>query len=322
MIKTYQVARTHVSPYQRNDFQRIEKERVEEIPGLSYRSLEDLGPAPVILLTNTHTQLRNIPAKVLGKTELIIHPNSGYDHFASEHDLWKNIPLVIGHRIRAQAVAEYTLGAIFEGLVTIPRHLAWDRNRNWERTLLAGSEAWVFGHGHIGSVVAAALATLGLSVTVVDPFVTHCPHRRLADWRDGDLRKARVVVSAMSLNRTSRHLWNADFFGALGDEVLLVNGARGGHIDETALKAYLASCPRSFAFLDVFDREPFGDEWLGVPQVWKTSHIAGVEKQLDQKILQFETEVLKDFLGLPPDAFAKKHARELLQNKWIKGELI
>ncbi len=322
MIKTYQIARTHVSPYQNKDFLSIEKEHVEKIPALSYRLLEELSEEPVILLTNTHTQLRNLPTKVLEKTELIIHPNSGYDHFATEHDLWRTIPLVIGHNIRAQAVAEYSLGAIFEGLVTLPRHLAWDRNRTWDRSLLAGSEVWVFGYGHIGSVVADTLATLGLSVTVVDPFVARCPHRRLARWQDGNLASARVVVSAMSLNRTSRHLWNEDFFSALGSEVLLVNGARGGHIDEMALKTYLASAPRSFAFLDVFEREPFGDEWHGVPQVWKTSHIAGVEKELDNKILKFETGVLQDFLAMAPPAFNDKYCRELLQNKWIKGELI
>ncbi len=322
MIKTYQVARTHVSPYQNKDFLKIEKELIEEIPGLSYRTLEELTEEPVILLTNTHTQLRNLPAKVLAKTELIVHPNSGYDHFAPEHDLWRNIPLVIGHRIRAQAVAEFSLSAIFEGLVALPRHLAWDRNRKWDRTLLAGSEVWVFGYGHIGSVVADTLGTLGLSVTVVDPFITRCPHRRLAHWQDGDLTSARVVVSAMSLNRTSRHLWNKDFFSALGNEVLLVNGARGGHIDERELKDYLARAPRSFAFLDVFEREPFGDEWHGVPQVWKTSHIAGVEKELDNKILKFETGILRDFLAMAPAAFTERYGRELLQNKWIKGELI
>jgi D-3-phosphoglycerate dehydrogenase len=126
----------------------------------------------------------------------------------------------------------------------------------------------------------------------------------------------------MSLNDTSRRLWNRDFFGALAPEVLLVNGARGGHVDEEALREFLAARPGSFAFLDVFEREPFGDEWLGVPQVWKTSHIAGVEKELDNKILEFETAVLRDFLALAPGAFGQKYRRALLQNKWIKGVLI
>ena len=53
------------------------------------------------------------------------------------------------------------------------------------------------------------------------------------------------------------------------------------------------------AFLDVFQNEPFGDEWIGFPQVWKTSHIAGVENQLDQKILDFEKEkILEEFYNV------------------------
>lgn len=318
MTKTYQVARTHVSPYQSKDFLTLEKNVIEQFPQLSYYPLNELRGEDYILITNTHTQLREISPDIMRKTRLIIHPNSGYDHFTDEHDLWKDIPLVIGHSIRAQAVAEYSLGALFEGLVELPQHITWHKERTWNRTLLKGTEVWLFGYGHIGKIIADTLSAIGMRVIKVDPYKEGClPH-----WTNGNLKNARVIISAMSLNPTTRHYFDERFFNELGNEVLFINGARGKLVNETALKGYLLSHPDSFAFLDVFEKEPFGEEWHGFPQVWKTSHIAGVEKDLDQKILQFETDVLRDFLSLDHSSFQKKYDKELLQNKWIKGVLI
>jgi len=93
-------------------------------------------------------------------------------------------------------------------------------------------------------------------------------------------------------------------------------------VDESSLKNYLLTNPDSFAYLDVFEKEPFEKEWHGFPQIWKTSHIAGVEKNLDSKILDFEKKVIQDFLILGQEAFLKMYEKQLIQNKWIQGVLV
>jgi phosphoglycerate dehydrogenase-like enzyme len=317
-MTSYQVTRTHVSPYQCKDFLSLEKALIERFPDLTYVALDQAGEKETILLTNTHTQLSELPLKVLKNTRLIIHPNSGYDHFAHDRHLWEEIPLIIGHTIRAQAVAEYCLAAVFEALVELPQHMSWDKNRMWSRGLLKDTNVWIFGLGHIGKIIATTLSALGMRVTRIDPFKSDC----LAHWKQGDLKSARVIISAMSLNQTSVRYFNEEFFSELGAEVLFINGARGKLVDEKALKDYLLTHPRSFAFLDVFEKEPFGEDWHGFPQVWKTSHIAGVEQDLDRRILDFEEAVLTDFLKLPQNEFFQKYENELLQNKWMKGVLV
>jgi D-3-phosphoglycerate dehydrogenase / 2-oxoglutarate reductase len=321
-MKSYQVARTHLSPYQSKDFLSREKEIVEQIHGLTYRSISELKDEETILITNTHTQLKDLPNNILRKTGLIIHPNSGYDHFSDEHALWEKIPLVIGHTIRAQAVAEYSLGALFQGLVELPQHILWNKDRNWNRTLLKGTSIWIFGYGHIGSIIADTLDVLGMEITIVDPFISECRHRLLKNWKDGHLKEAKVIIAATSLNKTSFHMFNEDFFHSTREDVLFINGARGKLVEEKALKEFLLSHPQALAFLDVFEKEPFSEEWHGFPQVWKTSHIAGVEENLDKKILEFERSVLNDFLNMNEFSFFKKYEKELIQNKWIKGVLI
>jgi D-3-phosphoglycerate dehydrogenase / 2-oxoglutarate reductase len=181
---------------------------------------------------------------------------------------------------------------------------------------------WVFGYGHIGKIIADTLAVLGMAVTVVDPYETRCPHVHLQHWKEGRVRDAKAVILACGLNSSSEKILNAEFFSALGDDVLIINGARGKLIEEPSLKHYLKLHPGSFAFLDVFEKEPFEDHWHNFPQVWKTSHIAGVEIELDDKILSFEKEVLNDFVKLEESEFRLKYHKELLQNKWIKGALI
>lgn len=321
-MKRYQVVRTHISPYQHQDFLGEEKAIVEKFSSLEYRSPENISDLDVILLTNTHTKLQELSPKLLKQTRLIIHPNSGYDHFSRDIDLWRNIPVVIGHTIRAQAVAEYSLGAMFEGLMNLPQHLVWSKDRKWDRTLLKETSVWIFGYGHIGKIIYNTLTALGLKVTVVDPFVENSPVKALKSFRDGNLREAKVVICACSLNDTSTHMFNEGFFKEASPDLLFINGARGKLVEEKALKDFLLTHPDAFAFLDVFNTEPFGEEWHGFPQVWKTSHIAGVEKDLDQKILRFEAEVLKSYLELEAEDFFRKYRSELLQNKWIKGVLV
>jgi D-3-phosphoglycerate dehydrogenase len=321
-MKNYQVVRTDISPYQSEDFLQREKKMIEQYPGLKYSKLEDSSDKSNILITNTHTNLRKLPKKLLKHTQLIIHPNSGYDNFHNDRKIWNDIPLVIGHVIRSQAVAEYYLGAVFESLLDIPRHLTWNKERKWNRTLLKETNVWIFGYGHVGKIISDTLSTLGVKVTVVDPFVKNCPHKCLDKWQNGKIENARVIISALSLNSTTFKYFNRDFFNSISNMVLFINGARGELVDESSLKNYLILNPNSFAYLDVFGVEPFGQDWHGFPQVWKTSHIAGVEKNLDTKILDFENEVIKSFMTTNSELFLKRFEKQLIQKKWIEGVLI
>lgn len=322
-MKSLNVIRTHTSPYQAANFADLERQNLEALEGIHYGTLKDFNPEhKSVLITNTHTKLREISPEILAHTALIIHPNSGYDNFAEDYELIQDIPLVIGHRIRAQGVAEYSLNCLFEGTGLLPQHISWDKNRKWDRKLIAERNIWVFGYGHIGKIVADTLKSLGANVTVIDPHLHDAPHELISHWRDGELNQADVVISCMGLNQSNHHYFNHDFFAAAHPELLFINGARGKLVDETALREFLQTHPEAFAFLDVFEEEPINESWHNFPQVWKTSHIAGVSKNLDQKIIDFEVEVLKDYLELNTNFFMMKYYKELIQNKWIEGVLI
>ncbi len=321
-MKSLEVLRTNISPYQAKDFLYREKTALQAIPGIKYLSQVSNSARPQVLITNTHTNLSEFYAEILEGTKLIIHPNSGYDHFEQEKHLWKDIPVVTGNSIRAQAVAEYTLRCLFEGAVEFPQHVEWNKERKWDRPLMKELPIWIFGYGHVGKILARTLTALGAQVTIVDPFISECPYRWVKTWQEGRLPEARVVILAMSLNKTSERMLDYRFFESVHPELLLINPARGKLIEENALKDFLPSHPKAFAFLDTFAKEPFGDEWHHIPQVWKTSHIAGVDSRLDERIIEFEVRILTDWVTLDKNEFLKKYQSEILQYKYKDGVLI
>lgn len=316
-----QVLRTNLSPYQAKDFPYKEKLALEGIQGIKY--LQRAGSErPKILITNTHTNLAEFFEELTQGVELIIHPNSGYDQFTQDAHLWKDIPVVVGNEIRAQAVAEYTLRCLFEGAVEFPQHIEWNKERTWQRPLIRELPVWIFGYGHVGKILASTLTALGTKVTVVDPYIEECPYRHLKTWQEGKLSEARVVILAMGLNKTSQRMLDYRFFESVHPELLLINPARGKLIEENALKDFLPGHPKAFAFLDTFEKEPFGTEWHHIPQVWKTSHIAGVDAKLDDRIINFEVKIVNDWLALGKRDFIKKYKNDILQYKMKDGILI
>ena len=91
------------------------------------------------------------------------------------------------------------------------------------------------------------------------------------------LPEADVVVLALPLTPDNRGMVDADFLAALTPgRTVLVNVARGGHVDEAALIAGLAAERPAHAILDVFAREPLPADspFWDHPQVSLTAHAA------------------------------------------------
>src|SRR5690606_21517422 len=315
-MKSFQVIRLNVSSYQDPLFLQREKQSLESL-GLRYCSTkEDLNDSPLILLTNTHTEISEIP-DLLSKTELIVHPNSGYDNLSRDYSYIKSIPTIIGNEVRAHAVTEWILSYFFEASIKRPQHQSWDPTRKWDRTLLKEKEVVIFGLGHIGRMVRDILKTMGMKVSVVDPYQKNC----YQSYKELETKRYHALIVCCGLNEKNEGFLNKELFSHLSFDYF-INGARGKLVNESDLKNYLIAHPQSKAFLDVFSTEPFQNEWRDFPQVICSSHIAGVYKDLDQEIINFEYRVLNDFLKLNDNEFAAKYSQQLLSSKLKEGVII
>ncbi len=297
-----QIYRTSASSYQNPAFFVQEKTILERIEGVKYiKSLNEINKEdPFILITNTHTKSKELPKVLLDKTILVIHPNSGHDNFPVDFIKKSNFPIVLGNPIRSHAVAEYIIGCIFNHFTKIENHLHWSNDRTWERKLLRDQKVLILGNGHIGKVVKNSLSPLCREVKVFDPYVDNqFGHSDLTTEYNKDMFKdVQILLMAQSLNDESTKMINQEILKQLDPEVLIVNAARGALIEESHLVHFLQKNPKAFAYLDVFETEPFTPGHLhDVKNINKTSHIAGVYKKLNQDIISYEYHIIKEFLN-------------------------
>lgn len=295
-----QVYRINSSSYQDRAFFSKEKEELESIPGVSYitsltQIKEDL---PFILISNTHTNPEDLSQNLLDNTSLWIHPNSGYDNLSQSFVANSKFPVIVGNPIRANAVSEYILGALFTEFTTIKNHPYWSEDRKWNRSLLRDQNVLVIGMGMIGTMVYQSLTPLCKSVVAFDPYsenkFSNSSIKR--ELNESIIKNKNVVIIAASLTSTSRNLIDSEFLKHLPQDALIINSARGEIIIEEDLIEWLQKNRKAKAYLDVFQKEPFPPGFMtDVRNVVKTSHIAGVHQGLGDDIIKFEKDIIADF---------------------------
>ncbi|MGB6063572.1 MAG: phosphoglycerate dehydrogenase [Desulfomonilaceae bacterium] len=183
----------------------------------------------------------------------------------------------------AVATAEHTISLIMCAHRHIPQAVASMKKGKWEKKKfqgreMAGKTLGVIGLGKVGSIV-SKLASRGLKMNVLgyDPFTTveaaSQIGAKLASLQD-ILSCSDVITVHTPLSNETRGMIDAAAFGKMKEGIVVVNCARGGIIDETALLDALESGKVSAAALDVYTSSPPGEHPLVMhPRVVATPHL-------------------------------------------------
>jgi len=125
---------------------------------------------------------------------------------------------------------------------------------------LNGKTLAVIGMGRIGSEFAKRAQAFNMKIVAYDPFLTQVRADemkvRLAATPDEALTGADVVTLHVPMTPDTKHILNADRLALMNKGALVINCARGGLIDEVALKAAIDSGHLAGCGLDVFEEEP------------------------------------------------------------------
>ncbi|TAE76400.1 MAG: phosphoglycerate dehydrogenase [Verrucomicrobia bacterium] len=118
----------------------------------------------------------------------------------------------------------------------------------------------ILGMGRIGTEFAKRAQAFNMQVIAYDPFLTQARADELkvelAATPDLALKGADVVTLHVPLTADTNHILNSERLALMNPGAIVVNCARGGLIDENALKAAIESGHIAGCALDVFETEP------------------------------------------------------------------
>lgn len=210
------------------------------------------------LIVRTRTRV-GAPLLEHSRVRLVCTATIGFDHidtrWCEAHGVrWTNAP-----GCNAQAVCDYVDEALAE--LRVP----------------AGSVVGVVGVGHVGSLVAAMAERRGYRVLTCDPYradeagFVHTPLRDIA-------RQADVLTVHTPLTRggdhPTFHLVDDELLSLCRPDVVVINAARGGVVDESALLRR-----RCTAVVDTWEGEPSIRTELLARATLASQHIAGYSIQ-------------------------------------------
>ena len=203
--------------------------------------------------------------------------------------------------------AEHAIAMLFALAREIPQADQSTQAGKWEKNRfmgveLAGKTLGLIGCGNIGSIVADRAHGLKMKVVAYDPFLS--PERAVELGvekveLDELLARADFITLHTPLTDQTRGILSRDALAKTKPGVRIVNCARGGLIDEAALKDALDSGHVAGAALDVFAEEPAKDNPLfGTRGLICTPHLGASTTEAQVNVAIQIAEQMADYLLL------------------------
>jgi D-3-phosphoglycerate dehydrogenase / 2-oxoglutarate reductase len=175
----------------------------------------------------------------------------------------------------------------------------WEKNR-FMGVEITGKTLGVIGCGNIGSIVADRAVGLKMKVIAYDPFLS-AERAVEIGVEKVDLheliRRADFITLHTPLTEKTKNILSAETIAAAKKGVRIVNCARGGLVDEQALRAALDSGHVAGAAFDVFTEEPATQNPLfGHANVVCTPHLGAATTEAQENVALQIAEQMSDYL--------------------------
>lgn len=211
--------------------------------------------------------------------EIVSKHGVGCDNIDVAHMSSRGLPVSIRAGANATSVAEHTMMLILACAKRLPeqetavRAADWSYRQRTEAFELQGKTVLIVGVGRIGQRVARFCEAFGMHVVGYDPASGFKAYER-AENLDDAIRHADVVTIHTPLLDETRGIIDAGRLAHMKSGSILINCARGGVVDETALFDALKNGPIAMYGTDVFETEPVvaSDPLFALPNVIATAH--------------------------------------------------
>jgi D-3-phosphoglycerate dehydrogenase len=257
---------------------------VEERPYISQEELGKIINEYDGVIVRSATKITSEILENPGKLKAIARAGVGLDNIDLDKAKEKNIKIFNSPEAPCNAVAELVLGLILAMARNITKADSGIKEGKWEKNKLggieiAGKKLGIVGLGRIGYCLGKKAKALGMEVLAYRGRRATEIEAKVVDLETLLLKSDFISVHVPLLPQTM-HMISTKEFELMKKGVYIINAARGGVIDESALKQALNSGKVAGAALDVFEQEPNPDhELVKNPNVIATPHIgAGTEE--------------------------------------------
>jgi len=247
----------------------------------------------------------------LPRLELICVAATGYNNIDINACSEKSIPVCNVSNYSSASVAQH----VFAGLLSYlhkpllynldVRKNGWSTHDDFAYTWkpiksLSEMTMGIFGFGNIGRHVARIANSMGMNVIAVNkhPERDRVPYVENVSW-DELLKRSDVVSLHAPLNASTAKIINSDTLSRMKSSAILINTARGGLIDESALAEALKDKQICAAILDVLSNEPPEKDHplFDIKNCYITPHQAWINNASRKKLLKGLVENIKAYQG-------------------------
>jgi D-3-phosphoglycerate dehydrogenase len=231
----------------------------------------------------------------------------GVDNVDLEHATELGVAVINAPGGNTIAVAELFFGVSIALLRHIDVAAESMRRGEWKRSQLGGFELRgrtlvIIGLGRIGSEVSRRARVFGMKVVAYDPYVAASRFEELGVERVTSLtqalERADIVTVHVPLTDETRGMIGASELARLSPRALILNLARGGVIDETALVDALRAGKIAGAALDTYSKEPLAADHplRSAPNLILTPHLGASTKEAQKSVALEACAAVRDAL--------------------------
>jgi D-3-phosphoglycerate dehydrogenase len=284
--------------------------QVDVKTGLPPEELIRIIPAYDALMIRSGTRVTQAVIEAGSQLKIIGRAGVGVDNVDVPEATRKGILVVNSPEGNTIAAAEHALAMMLSLSRYIPAANQSVKDGKWNRSSFTGVEVYkktlgVVGLGKIGAHVATVARSMGMKLLAYDPFISTERAEQLGCRvveLDLLLQEADFITLHLPKTPETTHLINEAALAKMKPTARIINCARGGIIDETALTAALKEGKIAGAALDVYETEPLGESSLRElgKEIVLTPHLGASTEEAQVNVAIDVAEQIRDvLLGLP-----------------------
>jgi len=279
---------------------------VEDLSGLSRQELTRQLPGAAGLVVRSRTLVDRELIEAATGLEVIGRAGVGTDNIDIEAATRRGVAVLNAPAGNTLSTAELTFGLLLATARGIPEADRSMHAGKWERGALRGAQLsgktlGVVGAGRIGTEVVHRAKAFRMNVLVADPYLSP---ERVSDLGvesvslDELIARSDYVTLHVPLTEESRMLMDARRIASMRPDAVLINAARGGLVDESALVAALREGKLRAAALDAYETEPLPSDHplRSVPNLVLTPHIGASTPEAQREIALEIASAVRDAL--------------------------